>query len=340
MLKFLNPLALLDLFIMMAVPSGTFQTFQAVGNREDLSDIISDISPLETPFYMKAKKGKATATFHEWQTDALDSAATNAAIQGNDAVVNTAVPTVRLRNYCQILTKTVSVSGTQDAVDKAGRASELAYQMTKRSRELKRDVEFALVRNQASTSGAAGGGATLASVESWLATNKTSVGTGTAQTTPGYSGGTVASPTDSTVAGTATEAALKAVIQACWTQGGDPGVLMVGPATKSKISGSFNGVATRYREVPGGQQATIVSGVDLYVSDFGEHEIVPNRFMRDQNILVLDMDYWTVASLRGFQSFDLAKTGDSNKKQILTELTLVSNNEKASGKVSDINPAL
>lgn len=338
MFKFI--FAIQEFLTLKAVPSGTFQTFQAVGNREDLSDIISNISPVETPFYQKAKKGTASATFHEWQTDALDAAATNAAIQGNDAVVNTAVPTVRLRNYCQILTKTVSVSGTQDAVSKAGRASELAYQMTKRSRELKRDVEYALVRNQASTSGAAGSGATLASVESWLATNKTSVGTGTAQTTPGYSGGTVAAPTDSTVAGTATENALKKVIQECWTQGGEPKVLMVGPATKAKISGSFNGIATRYREVPGMQQGAIVSGVDLYISDFGEHEIVPNRFMRDQNILVLDMDYWTVASLRGFQSFDLAKTGDSNKKQILTELTLVSNNQAASGKVTDINPAL
>ena len=331
---------MMDFFIMKAVPSGTFQSFQAIGNREDLSDIINDISPTETPFFMKAKKGKANATFHEWQTDALDAAGTNAAIQGNDAVINTAVPTVRLRNYTQILTKSVSVSGTQEAVNKAGRASELAYQMAKRSRELKRDVEYALVRNQASTSGAAGSGATLAGVEGWLATNKTSVGTGTAQTTPGYSGGTVAAPTDSTVAGTVTEVALKDVIQKCWTQGGDPGVLMVGPATKSKISGSFTGIATRYRDVPSGKQAQIISGVDLYVSDFGEHELVPNRFMRDQNILVLDMDYWTVATLRGFQSTDLAKTGDSMKKQILTELTLVSNNEKASGKVTDINPAL
>lgn len=340
MFKLFNIFALMEFLTPKAVPSGTFQTFTAIGNREDLSDIINDISPLETPFYTKAKKGTATATFHEWQTDALDAAATNAAIQGNDAVINTAVPTVRLRNYTQILTKAVSVSGTQDAVSKAGRAKEFAYQLSKRSKEIKRDVEYALVRNQASSAGAAGTGATLAGVESWLATNKTSVGTGTAQTTPGYSGGTVVSPTDSTVAGSVTEANLKSIIQACWTQGGDPGVIMVGPATKSKISGSFNGIATRYREVPGSNQGAIVSGVDLYISDFGEHEIVPNRFMRDQNIHVLDMDYWTVATLRPFQSFDLAKTGDSDKKQILTELTLVSNNEKASGKVTDINPAL
>jgi len=325
----------------MTVPAGTFQTYQAIGNREDLSDIINDISPTETPFYMKAKKGKATATFHEWQTDTLDAAGTNAAVQGDDAAINTAVPTVRLRNYCQILDKVVSVSGTQDAVNKAGRSSELAYQMMKRSKELKRDIEWALVRNQSSSAGnGTTTGATLAGVESWLATNKTSVGTGTAQTTPGYNGGTVASPTDSSVAGSLTEAALKSVIAATWAAGGDPRILMVGPLTKQKISGSFTGIATRYRDVPSGKQAQVISGVDLYVSDFGEHELIPNRFMRDQNVLVLDMDYWTVASLRGFQSYDLAKTGDSSKKQILTELTLVSGNEKASGKVSDINPSI
>lgn len=324
----------------MAAPAGTFQTFQAIGLREDLSDLINDISPTETPFYTKAKKGKANATYHEWQTDSLDAAATNAAIQGGDAAINTAVPTVRLRNYTQILTKAVSVAGTLEAVDKAGRASELAKQKAKRSKELKRDVEYALVRNQASTSGAAASGATLAGVEGWLATNKTSVGTGTAQTTPGYVSGTVAAPTDSTVAGTLTEAALKAVIQACWTQGGDPSVLMVGPSTKSKISGAFSGIATRYRDVPSGKQAQVIAGVDLYVSDFGEHQLVPNRFVRDQNVLVLDFDYWTVATLRDFQSFPLAKTGDSEKHQILVELTLVANNEAASGKVTDINPAL
>lgn len=324
----------------MAAPAGTFQTFQSIGNREDLSDIISDISPTETPFYTKAKKGKANATYHEWQTDTLDAAATNAAVQGGDASINTAVATVRLRNYTQILTKSVSIAGTQEAVNKAGRSSELAYQMAKRSKELKRDVEYALVRNQASASGAATTGATLAGVEGWLATNKTSVGTGTAQTTPGYASGTVAAPTDSTVAGTLTEAALKAVIQACWTQGGDPTVLMVGPSTKSKISGAFTGIATRYRDVPSGKQAQVIAGVDLYVSDFGEHQLVPNRFVRDQNVLVLDFDYWTVATLRNFQSTNLAKTGDSEKKQLLVELTLVANNEKASGKVTDINPAL
>ena len=323
----------------MSVPTGTFQTFQAIGNREDLEDVIWDISPTETPFQSRVKKGKAKATFHEWQTDALDAAATNAAIQGADAVTNTATPTVRLRNYCQILTKTPRVSGTQEAVDKAGRNSEMAYQVMKRMKELKRDLEYALVRNQQSTGGAAATAATMASVESWIATNKTSVGTGTAQTTPGYSSGTVAAPTDSSVTGSVTEANLKAMIAASWAAGGDPTVLMVGPLTKIKVSGSFSGIATQYKNVPGQSQATVVSGVDLYVSDFGEHQLVPNRFMRDQNILCLDMNYWRLDQLRPIQSSELAKTGDSEQRQILMECTLASLNEQASAKITDIDPA-
>ena len=323
----------------MSVPAGTFDSFSAIGDREDLEDIIYDISPLETPFVTGVARLKANATFHEWQTDILASAATNAAIQGNDASVLTATPTVRLRNYTQILTKTVSVSGTQEAVNKAGRDSELAYQMAKRSKELKRDLEYAAVRNQTSTSGSTGAtAATMAAVEAWI-TTYTSAGTGTAQTTPGYSSGTVAQPTDSSVAGSVSEAMMKGVIATVWTNGGDPGTLMVGPKTKQKISGSFNGIATRYRMTPEGQ-ADIISGVDLYVSDFGEHRLVPNRFMRDQNILILDMEFWGIAYLRGFQSWDLAKTGDSIKRQILVEATLVAKNALSSGKVTDINPAL
>ncbi len=324
----------------MTVVAGTNTTFASIGLREDLEDIIYQISPLETPFQSRAARSKATATFHEWQTDSLASAAKNANIQGDDASYTTAAATTRLRNYCQILQKTSIVSGTQEAVDKAGRDSEMAYQMSQRSKELKRDLEYALVRNQGSTAGAYGATAMLASLESWIATNKTSLGSGTAQTTPGYSGGTVAAPTDSTAATTFTEASLKAVIATVWTAGGEANLIMVGPVTKQRISGSFNGIATRYRTVNQGQ-ADIISGVDLYVSDFGEHQVVPNRFQRDTNpgaAFCLDMNYWSVAWLRPWQSWDLAKTGDAMKRQIIGECTLVSKNESASGKICDILP--
>ena len=322
----------------MAVPSGTFQTFQAVGNREDLSNLIFTISPMETPFTSMAKRTKVKNQFTEWQTDALDAAATNAQIEGNDAVVNTAVPTTRLRNYTQILAKTVSVSESQQAMDTAGRDDEFDYQVSKRSKELKRDLEYAATRNQPSTAGGAGTAQMMASVESWLATNKTSAGQGTAQTTAGYSGGTVAAPVDSTTAGTLVEAMLKNVIQLAYTQGGDPKTLMVGPATKVKVS-TFAGIATQYQQAQG-KQATIVSGADTYVSNFGQHTILPNRFVRDQNILVLDMNYWAIGELRPFTKVNLAKTGDSDKAQIKGEYTLISRNQAASGKVTDINPAL
>ena len=322
----------------MSVPSGTFQTFQAVGNREDLSNLIFNISPMETPFGSMAKRTKVKNQFHEWQTDALDAAGTNAQIEGNDAVVNTAVPTVRLRNYTQILAKTVSVSETQQAMDTAGRDDELDYQVAKRSKELKRDLEYALVRNQPSTVGGAGTAQMMASVESWLATNKTSAGQGTAQTTPGYSGGTVVAPTDSTTAGTVVVAMLNNVIQLAYTAGGDPKTIMVSPATKVKFS-TFTGIATLYNQT-NDKQATIVSGADTFVSNFGRHNILPNRFMRDKTALVLDMDYWSVGDLRPFSPVNLAKTGDSDKKQIKGEYTLVSRNELASGKITDINPAL
>lgn len=327
----------------MTAPAGTFQTYQAIGNREDLSDIIFDISPTETPFVSSIAKLKARARLHEWQTDTLDAAAANSQIEGDDATTNTAVPTVRLTNYCQILSKTARVSGTQEAVDKAGRAGELAYQVRKRMEEIKRDLEFACVRNQASSAGNATVPSRMAGVESWIATNKTTVGSASVSnpvTTPGFSSGSVASPTDATTAGTVTEANLKSVIQAVWNAGGDPKVLMVGPATKSKISTAFAGIATRYRDANKNGGAAIVSGVDLYISDFGEHKLVPNRFVRDQNVLVLDMEYWALAQLRPLKSMELAKTGDSERRQLIMEATLVSRNEKASGKVSDINPAL
>jgi hypothetical protein len=324
----------------MAVPTGTFQTFQQIGNREDLSDIIDMISPTETPFVTGAKKKTVKATYHEWQTDELDAAAENANVDGDDASTNTATPTVRLRNYVQYLDKVAQVSAGAEAVDHAGRDSEMNYQVMKRGKELKRDLEYACVRNQSSTAGSSASAPLMASVESWIASNRTSVGLGTAQTTPGYSGGTVAAPTDSTVVGTLTEAALKAVIQACYVAGGEPDILMVGPAMKSKISSGFSGIATRFREVASGKQAQIIAGADLYVSDFGEHKLVPNRFMRDRTILVLDMSHWAIGSLIPWTSWNLAKTGASTRKQLYGAYTLISLNEKASGKVADASTSL
>lgn len=319
----------------MTAPTGTLQTFQAIGNREDLEDTIYNIAPTETPFMSMAARAKAQARFHEWQTDTLASAATNAMVEGDDATTNTVVPTVRLGNYVQTLQKTIRISGIQEAVDKAGRKSEIAYQIAKRGKELKRDLEYMLCGNLASTAGAATTAATSAGSESWISTNKTDLGTGATPTTPGYSSGTVAAPTDNSTAGTFVKAALDAVIQACWTSGGEPKIILTGPFNKTKAA-AFTGIATLYKEVPGMKQGVIVAGADVYISNFGEHTIVPTRFNRDKTVQVLDFDYWAVAYLRSFFVADLAKTGDSEQRQLLVSACLVSRNEAASGKITTL----
>jgi len=325
----------------MAVPSDTFLTYTAIGNREDLSQAIYDISPTERPFMSMVDKVSATGKLHEWQTDSLATAATNTNLEGADAVTNASTPTTRLTNYCQISDKVVRVSGTQQSVDSAGRADEMSYQLAKRGKELMRDCEFALVRNQASSEGGAGTGRALAGVESWLATHQTVAGgsaSPAAATTPGYSSGNTVSPTDASATGAFTEGDLKTVIQNCWSAGGEPSIVMVGKFNKSAAS-AFSGIATQYRENSGQTAATIIAAADIYVSDFGTLKIVPNRFQRDQTALVLDPEMWAIAELRPLDTIPLAKTGDSDQMQILKEFTLVSRNEASSGKVSDLTTA-
>ena len=319
----------------MAVPTNTVTAHAAIGNREDLANIIYDISPMDTPFLSGISKNQATAVYHEWQTDSLDPAQANRNIEGNDTTANTFVATTRVGNYCQISKKAVSVSGTQRAVNSAGRADEFSYQLAKRGREIKRDMEFALTRNQASSAGGASAARSLASVESWLSSNKTSLGTGTAQTTPGFSSGTVVAPTDSTVAGAFTKAGLDAVIQACWTAGGEPDVVMVGPHNRTRVSG-FVGISTLFTDAQAQESTYLQGAVDFYKSNFGTFRVVPNRFQRDQTALVLDMEYFCLSTLRNMEVEELAKTGDSDRSQLVTEFTLEVKNEAASGKVTDL----
>ena len=247
----------------MTVPVATFQTHQAVGNREDLTDVIYDISPMEFPFMSRAAKVKAKNTVHEWQTDALAAPAANAHIEGDDSTASTADPTVRLNNKTQIFKKTISVSATQDAMDPAGRDRDSAYQLMKRGKEIKRDIERALTQNQGSSAGSASVARTLASTESWIFTNRTSKGTGTGQTTYGFSSGNVAAPFDSTAASSFTENDLKAMIQAAWSSGGMPSLVLVGPNAKKKIS-SFTGIADITKEAGTTAKVTrIIGGADV-----------------------------------------------------------------------------
>ena len=310
----------------MAQPTNTFDTYDSVGEREDLSDVIYNISPTDTPFLSSAAKTQSTAVLHEWQTDALASASTsNAVIEGDEATLDAVTATTRLSNSCQIMDKTVVITGTQEAVDKAGRASELAYQIAKKAKELKRDMEAQITTNNAEVTGSATAAREMGSLGAWVATNDVMGTSGTS----GSVGNTAR--TDGTQRAF-TEDLLKSVIKSVWNEGGDPTMIMVGPFNKQKLSG-FTGNSTRF---DAGADATLYTSVDVYASDFGQLQVVPNRFSRDRDAYVLDMNYWGVAFLRDFTMHELSKTGDSEKRQLLVEATLESRNEAASGLVADL----
>ena len=318
----------------MAQATGTTDTYDLVGLAEDVEDIINDISPMDTPFYQGAKRKKASATLHQWQTDSLASAAANRAIEGDDSTYATASPTTMLSNYCQIAKKTVIVSGTADAVRKYGRKEEFAYQIAKKGRELKRDIEFALIQNQASSAGGSGTARSAAGVESMIAGNRILLTGNSTGTTPGYAAGVWAAPTDGS-ATAMTEGDLVSALEAAWTDGGNASTLMVNSTLKKKFS-TFAG-ASSYAGVSVNQgrsvQGVVVNGVDMYVSPFGEHKVVLNRFMRTGTVLCLDMEYWSVAFLRPIKFEERAKTGDATRGEILCEFTLVGDNPDASAKI-------
>lgn len=312
-----------------------YDRYTAVGAREDLTDVIYDISPTDTPIMSSIGKTKATSVYHEWQTDSLAAATTsNALVEGASATEATISPTTRLGNYTQIVGKTVMVSGTLLASDLAGRKSEMAYQLAKASAEIKRDIETIITANQGQTAGTSGSAARkMGSLLSYIKTNTNKSAGTTAGGDPTTLG--VSTRTDGTTR-TFTETILKDVIKQVFEEGGTPSVLMVSPALKQTVS-AFTGLAAQRYQVPTSGQATILAGADLYQSDFGVLQIVPNRFMRTRDALVLDPEYAALAYLRPFQTNDIAKVGDAEKKQILAELTLEVRNEAAHGGAFDLS---
>lgn len=311
----------------MAQVSGTFSKYDAVGLREDLSDIIYNISPTDTPFMSSIAKTKATAVNHEWQLDSLAAAsATNAQIEGDEVSFTAPSSTTRKGNVTQIATKSVIISGTLEAVNKAGRNSELAYQISKASKELKRDMETSLCDNNAQVAGDDSTPREFSGLGSWLKSNQSAGAGGSA---PGTSG------TNARTDGTQrafTEDQLKTVIKSVWDNGGDPTLVMVGSFNKQKLSG-FTGGSTRFDPA---ENKRLVAAVDVYESDFGALQVTPNRFQRARDAFVVTPDLFAVAFLRDFSLEDLAKTGDAMKQFLLTEYTLESRNEAGSGIVADL----
>ena len=311
----------------------TYKTYESVGNREDLTDVIYNISPTDTPFMSSVGKTKATAVYHEWQTDSLaDASVANAVVEGADASSATLAPTTRVGNRTQISQKTIQIAGTLESIDKAGRKSEKAYQLSKASSELKRDMEKILLSNQAAVTGDASTARKLGSLQAWLETNYVGAGTAGADGTTARVSGTDAA---------FTETMLKSAVKSAYEQGGNPSVLMVTPTQKQVVSG-FAGIAEQRYQAPSNAPTTIVGAADVYLSDFGTLSVVPNRFMSadaDDNgevAFVLDPEYASIAYLRPFATNELAKTGDSEKTQLIVEYTLEVKNEAAHAIIADL----
>jgi hypothetical protein len=314
----------------MAQPTNLYDTYDTTGIREDLTDVIYNISPEDTPILSAIPRTAAKSTKHEWQLDALAAPAANKVIEGDDATVDAMTATTRAFNYTQISDKVIALSGTQSAVDAAGRADEMAYQIAKKSKELKKDMEFALIKEQVQAIGSATVARALGSIGTWIATNG-DAGTGGSLST--------GSGTDAPNSGTdrdLTETILKTVIQEVYTSGGDLDLLVVPPSVKQVISG-FNANTTRFGPA---EQRVEYAAIDVYSSDFGDIQVVPNRVMAttdDKVCFLLQSDMAATAYLREFQVSDLSKTGDSEKKQLLCEYTLEMRNEAAHGIILDIN---
>lgn len=317
--------------------SGTYTTVNAVGIREDLEDVIYRIDPTETPFFSTIGRGKATAKYHEWQIQKLASPAAvgaNAALDGADAATAVTTPTTRVGNRTQIMTKTAVVSGGLQAVDTAGRANEMEYQVLLKGLELKRDMETQLVQNGASQADNGTLPGLSASFESWLTTNVSRGATGASS---GFSAGLVAAPTDGTQRAF-TEALLKPVLSSIFTAGGKPSIIMLGSLQKQVFSG-FAGLSQSRVNIPqkGKEQTMIVGAADVYVSDYGSLTAVPNLFQRNRSALIISPKFAKVAYLRSMRNFPLAKTGDADKRELLVEFTLEVNNEAAHGIVADLS---
>lgn len=341
----------------MAVASNTVQTFAMVGIKEELSDVITMTDPTEVPFYSAISKGAAKSRTPEHQVDSLSAPnPDNKNIEGDTATNDAGTQPVREKNVVQLFDKVVEVSSTAQAVETAGRDDELAYQLVKRGKELKRDLESRFTGNFASVTGAAGTAGECGGAEAFI---KTNISRGATGASGGYNSGTglIAAATDGTLR-TATEALLKGVIQSAWMRGGDPSTIMVNGEMKQKFSG-FAGIATQYRDNPGTKAAVIIAAADVYKSDFGLHSIVPNRFMghgtgrnntwtnkartvaadANRTALVLDMKSWKAKFLQPMKTSPLAKLGHSDRKMLACEVTLECDDEMKNGVLADIQVA-
>ena len=315
----------------MAQPSNTLDSYDVKGIREDLENVIYDISPEETPFYSSLKKVKASNTYHEWQTDSLRSSAANAHIEGDDTVGEARTATTRLGNYTQIFKNAVIIPDTDEGLDKAGRAAEMAYQVLKIAKEQKLDIDKALFDNNKYEVGSATAARELAGCGAYVKSNVANIGgSGGANPTGSVPGNTARTDGTATVF---SQADFDTVMQGIWESGGNPDTVYLSAFQMNKAL-DFTGYNNQRSHIEATSK-TVVKAVDIYVTPWGTVEFTPSRENRGRDVWIMDSDMWAVGVLRPTKNTELAKTGDSTKRQVLTELTLISKNEAASGLVAD-----
>jgi hypothetical protein len=314
----------------MAQPTNTFDSYDAVGIREDLSDIITNISPEETPFYTKCRKTTASNTLVEWQTDALRASAANAHIEGDDTAADAATATSRLNNRTQIFKNAVTVPDTDEGLDKAGRAAEIAYQTLKIAKEQKLDIEKALFASNAKVGGSATVARELAGAPAWLTSN-TDFGANEGADPTGDGTDTRTDETTTLIA--FSQARFDGVMQSIWENGGNPDTVYLS-AFQMNVALGFTGNNNQRSSVQAGDER-VVKSLAVYVTPWGTIEFMPSRENRSRDVFIMQDDMWEVATLRPTKNIELAKTGDATKRQVVTELTLCAKNEAANGGVFD-----
>jgi hypothetical protein len=316
----------------MAQPSNTFDSYDAVGIKEDLSDVIYNVTPEATPFYSKCRKSSAKNTFVEYQTDTLRASGVNAHIEGDATTAAARTATTRLGNYTQIFKDAVVIPDTDQGLSKAGRAREIAYQTLKIAKEQKLDIEKALFANQSRVTGSSTVARKLAGVPAWLITNVDFVTGGSPSGANPTGDGTDARTDDGTPTAFS-QAKFDGVMQSIWEEGGKPDTVYLSAFQMNKAL-AFTGNNNQRSTVQAGD-SKVIKSLDVYVTPWGSVEFMPSRENRSADVYIMQDDMWEVSVLRPTKNVELAKNGDNTTRQIVTELTLLCRNEKASGGIFD-----
>lgn len=332
----------------MAQPSGSHSRYDLNNSGEnvvdDVHDIITNIAPTEVPFHALSGEDDATSDLHEWLRDTLGTAvSTNQHIDGDDFDGDTRAAPARLGNYQEISRYDIVVTRRANKVKKYGRKDELGYEIAKAGKELRRDCETSALANKSADSGNDTTASVTAGAPAWLATNSSRGATGTDPTLSNTTYGYPDAPAGDGTVRALSEATLQSIIRDAWIGGGEPGHVFMGPTVKQRFSNYlFSGsarIATPYQDHGANKRdgITAVAAADVYVTDYGVMELIPDRFQRERDVFVFDLEYWGISYLDGYKTYEIAKSGDSEKRMLLVDWGVVCNEEAASGIVADVD---